>query len=79
MPEKESYAIVAPTIRLPHNLAANDEFSLFTDHKNLLYMISPRRFNANVDRNVVYKVQRWALRLAEFNFTTEHVPVESNI
>ena len=79
MPEKESYAIVASTIRLSHNLVACGEFSLFTDHKNLLYMLSPSRFNANVARHVVNKVQRWALRLAEFNFTIEHIPGESNV
>lgn len=79
MPEKESYAIVASTTRLSHNLVASGEFSLFTDHKNLLYMLSPCRFNANVARHVVNKVQRWALRLAEFNFTIEHIPGESNL
>lgn len=79
MPEKESYAIVASVIRLSHILVACGEFSLFTDHKNLLYMLNPTRFNANVSRHVVHKVQRWALRLAEFNFTIEHIPGESNV
>ncbi len=79
MPEKELYAIVASTIRLSHNLVACGEYSLFTDHKNLLYMLSPSRFNTSVARHVVNKVQRWALRLAEFNFTIEHIPGESNV
>lgn len=64
---------------LSHNLVACGEFSLFTDRKNLLYMFSPSSFNANVARNVVNKVQRWSLRLAEFNFTNEHIPCEINI
>ncbi len=46
---------------------------MFTDHKNILYMLSPTRFNANVARHIVHKTQRWALRLAEFNFTVEHI------
>ena len=79
MPEKESYAIVASVIRLSRILALCDEFSLFTDHKNILYMLSPTRYNSNVARHVVHKVQRWALRLAEFNFTIEHIPGESNV
>lgn len=28
---------------------------------------------------MVHKVQRWALRLAEFNYTIEHIPGESNV
>ena len=72
-PEQECYEIVASVTRLGHILAACREFSLFTDHKNILYMLSPTRFNANVARHIVHKTQRWALRLAEFNFTVEHM------
>ena len=79
MPENESYAIVASVIRLPQILAGFGEFSLFTDHKNILYILSPTRYNSNVARHVVHKFQRWALRLAEFNFTIEHIPGESSI
>jgi len=42
-------------------------------------MLSPTRFNSNVARHVVHKVQRWALRLAEFNFTIEHIPGNCNV
>ena len=52
---------------------------MFTDHKNILFMLSPTRFNANVARHVVHKVQRWALRLSEFNFIIEHIPGEQNV
>ena len=79
MPEKECYAIVSSVIRLSHTLVSCAEFSLFTDHKNLLFMLNPSRFNSNVARHVVHKVQRWALRLAEFNFTIEHIPGEANL
>ncbi len=30
--------------------------------------------HANVARHIVHKTQRWALRLAEFNFTVEYIP-----
>lgn len=79
MPEKESYAIVSSVIRLSHILVVCSEFSIFTDHKNLLYMLSPTRFSSNVARHVVHKVQRWAIRLAEFNFVVEHIPGEDNV
>ena len=77
-PEQESYAVIASIIRLSHILAACAEFSLFTDHKNILYMLSPTRFDTNVVRHTVHKTQRWALRLAEFNYTIEHISGESN-
>ena len=73
-PDQESYAIVASVTGLSHILAACGEFSRFSDHKNILYLLSPARFNANVARHVVHKTQRWALQLAEFNFTVEHIP-----
>ncbi len=47
---------------------------MFTDHKNILYMLSPTCFNANVARHIVNKTQRWDLRLLEFNFTVVHIP-----
>ncbi len=48
---------------------------MFTDHKNILHMLSPTRFNANIERHIVHKMWRLALRLAEFNFTVEHIVV----
>lgn len=41
-------------------------------------MLSPTRFNASVARHVVHKTKRWALRIAEFNFTVECVSGEHN-
>ncbi len=73
-PEQESYAIVASVTRLSHIIAACGEFSLFTDHENILYMLSPSRFNANVAQHIPHKTQRYALRLSEFNVTVIHIP-----
>lgn len=55
------------------------EFSLFTDHKNILYMLAPSLFQTNVAGHIVHKVQHWALRLSEFKFTVEHIPGEDNV
>lgn len=77
-PEQECYAVVASIIRLSHILAACEQFLLFTDHKNTLYMLPPNRFDTRVARHTVHKTQRRALQLAEFDFTIEHIPGESN-
>ncbi len=73
-PEKESYTIFASATRLSPTLAACFEFSLFTDSKNILYTLSLTRFKAKVAHHIVRKMQRWALRLSEFNVTVEHIP-----
>ena len=41
-PEKECYAFVSSATRLAQILAACGEFAIFTDHKNILFMLSPR-------------------------------------
>lgn len=76
--EPEGYALILSVTRLSHFLAASDETTLFTVHKNILQMISPKRFDINVTRHIVHKTQRWAEGLAEFNFTVQHIPGESN-
>ncbi len=73
-PGQESYAIVASVTRLSYILAACGEFSMFSDLKKILYMLSPTRFNANFARHIFHKTQRWAHRLAEFTVTVEHIP-----
>lgn len=62
--------------RLSHILATSGQFSLFTDHKNLLYIFSPTRYSSNVARHIVHKKQRWAIRMSEFDFVIEHVAGE---
>lgn len=78
-PEKESHAVLALVIRLSHIVVSFHEFSLFPDHKNILYMMSPTLFNANVSLNIVHKVKRWELRLYEFNFTIDHISGEDKV
>lgn len=77
-PQKELYAVGSSVTRLSHALAAFGEFTIFMDHKSILFMLSPTRFNVNVARRVVHKTQRWALRLAEFKFTVVQIPGQSN-
>lgn len=78
-PEKESYAIVGSVTKLVHILASCNEFSLFTDNKNILYMLSPARFNAKFALHLVQKTQRWSPRLSGFHFTVVHIPGERNV
>ncbi len=77
-PKQESYVIVARLLRLSHILAVRGEFSLFTDRKNIPYMLGTMPFNANFARHIVHKTQRRALRLAEFGFTVKYATAAFN-
>lgn len=41
--------------------------------------MSPSRFDTNIARHIVHKTQRWAIHLAELNYTIEHIPGEINL
>jgi Reverse transcriptase (RNA-dependent DNA polymerase) len=49
-------------------LLASDEFSILSDHFNLKYMDAPLSLDPSLARNTVSKIQRWALKLATYNY-----------
>lgn len=71
--EQELYGILAcltrpdmaPLFRLHNNLQVR------TDHRNLVYMHNRRDFNN--------KLLRWALILADYTFTIDHIPGRLNV
>jgi len=65
--EKEAFAIYFSIRKLRHFLLGNS-FVVRTDHRNLLF----------VTNSEVPKIQRWQLKLQEFNFKTEYIPGSSN-
>jgi len=65
--EKEAFAIYYSIRKLRHYLLGNP-FTVRTDHRNLL-------FAANSD---VPKIQRWQLKIQEFDFNIEHIPGSVN-
>lgn len=78
IPEKEFYAIISSVTRLAHFIVAFVEFSILNDQKHPIILLSPAKFVSNVACHVVHKVQRWSMRLSEFNQTIEHIPGENN-
>ena len=67
-PEKEAFAILFAFTKLEH-LLRDTFFTLRTDHKNLLYINSAGS----------QKVQRWKLRIQEYDFQIEHIAGINNI
>jgi hypothetical protein len=56
-----------------------DQFHLFTDHRNLVYIFNPLSIDQSLARHTVAKLQRWALKLSVFKYTIEHISGELNL
>jgi hypothetical protein len=65
--------------RLSWMLQRPDGFSLYTDHRNLIYIFNPHGANPGLASHTAAKLIRWALRLSCFRYTIEYVPGAENV
>jgi RNase H-like domain found in reverse transcriptase/Reverse transcriptase (RNA-dependent DNA polymerase)/Integrase zinc binding domain len=77
--EKEAFAILVSCERLSWMLQRPDGFSLYTDHRNLIYIFNPHGANPGLASHTAAKLIRWALRLSCFRYTIEYVPGAENV
>ena len=77
--EKEAFAINQAVQDLGYLLNEPAGFHLFTDHRNLVYMLDPVSLSASVRQNTVEKMARWAYALFQCKFTLHHIPGEDNV
>ena len=77
--EKEAYAIYQVFKKMDYMLLVEGEIHLYTDHRNLLFVVNRQALHPTLGRNVVSKVQRWGLFLSRFSYGIEHVDGESNV
>lgn len=73
--EKEAYPIMIALDKARELL--KEPFSLFTDHKNLVWVLDPNR--RQVLKHADDRLSRWALSLMSFVFTVEHIAGEQNV
>ena len=52
---------------------------MYTDHRNLLFVINPLALNPTLGRHTVNKVRRWGPFLSRFSYAIDHVEGENNI
>lgn len=76
--EKEAFAVVETFRKMSYLLACNNDVTVFTDHRNLLFTFNPLALEPSLGRHKVLKVLRWALFLSTFSYTIGHVPGELN-
>jgi len=77
-PEKEAFAIVESVTRLDYLVLRPGGFLMFTDHKNLTFLYNPVTVQPQMPRHVLTKVQRWAMRLSQFEYSIIHIPGVEN-
>ena len=66
--EQEAYAIVYCVLKLETFLLGR-RFLIRTDHRNLIFILG----------STIPKIVRWRLRLAEYEYSVEHVPGVDNV
>jgi hypothetical protein len=74
--EKEAYPIIAACDKLSYLLLRPRGFRLYSDHRNLIYVVAP---GVEVKKHIRGKLLRWAMKLSEFKFVIEHIDGESNV
>ncbi|CEO98733.1 Reverse transcriptase domain-containing protein [Plasmodiophora brassicae] len=77
--EKEAFAIVEGCFRLKHFLYTSLPFRIFTDHRNLAFILDPYRYMTSPSRTTGDRLERWRLQLEFLNFEIEHIPGDENI
>jgi RNase H-like domain found in reverse transcriptase len=79
IPEKEAFAVIETVTKHSYILLASDQFSILSDHFNLKYTHAPLSLDPSLARHTVSKIQRWALKLATYNYRIEHIAGEINV
>ncbi len=77
--EKEAYAIYQVFTRLDYLSFTESPVHISTDHRNLLFVFSPHALEPALGRNVVSKVQSWALHLSKYQHVIEHIDGSENV
>jgi Integrase zinc binding domain len=60
-------------------LLAAEQFSILSDHFNLKHMYVPLSLDPSLARHTVSKIQRWALKLATYNYRIERIAGELSV
>ena len=73
MSDKKGYAIKIACEKFTLYLFRERGFVLFTDHRNLVYIINPRGQVAAVSKPQAYCLERWAMFLRPFSYDIFHI------
>ena len=74
---KKAFAMVCSMAQTDYYTACA-ETSIYTDHRNLIFIFDPLKSHPNMPAYLVSKIRRWALILSQFEYVVSHVPGEFN-
>ena len=74
--DKECYPIIEALTRLEYLVLRPRGVRIFTDHRNLTYLLSP---DPTVKKPTAARLQRWAARLLAFAYSIEHLDGNLNV
>lgn len=77
--EQKGYAIYQAFKKLDYVFYNDQPTHAFTDHRNLLFVFAQLALEPALGRQVVDKVQSWALFLSQVKCLIEHVDGESSV
>jgi transposase InsO family protein len=76
--EKEGFAIVQTCTKSNRLLRRPQGFELFTDHRNLQFLLSNDADVMPTRRQAADRVERWSITLRSFKYNIQHVDGEDN-
>ena len=79
IPDKEAYAIRISCEKFTHLLIRRKGFSIFTDHRNLIYIFNPSAVISAVSKPTADRLERWAVYLRGFTYDVHHIPGDVNV
>jgi len=77
--EKEAFPIVEVTGRLRHFLLREKGFLIFTDHRNLTYILDSAARATETRRHVCDRLERWSTKLLAYKYTICHITGSDNV
>ena len=75
---KELYAIIHAVKRLRYYLARPKAWLLYTDHRNLVYLLAPSIARVRVSQASMDRLVRWSWELIGMNYRIVHIPGDDN-
>jgi transposase InsO family protein len=77
--ELEGFAIKETCVRLSHLLQRGHSFTIYTDHRNLVYLFSSDVRQSDGRKQAVDRIERWIVIMGQFNYKIKHVKGEDNV
>ena len=77
--ERESFAIYTTIDSHEYLFHVKKTIRIYCDHRNILYLFAPSVVEPPLGRHTVLKLQRWSLRLSQFDYSIAHVSGSDNV